>query len=131
VAGFIGSPAMNFIPGKLGAGNEFVADGGFAVPLASRPSGYDGKTLTLGIRPEHFHPATDGFPVEVIVVEPTGSETLLSVRAGTQDLLCVFRERVLPKPGETIHIKPEANVMHLFDQTTGQRIHLDQRLAPR
>jgi multiple sugar transport system ATP-binding protein len=122
VAGFIGSPAMNFISGKLGQGNEFVADGGFTVPLARRPEGQDGKTLTLGIRPEHFHPAPDGIPVEVIVVEPTGSETLLSVRAGSQDLLCVFRERVLPKPGETIHIKPEANVMHLFDQASGQRV---------
>ena len=122
VAGFIGSPAMNFIPGRLGEGNTFVADGGFTVPLSSRPAGQDGKELILGIRPEHFHPGTDGIPVEVIVVEPTGSETLLSVKAGTQDLLAVFRERVLPKPGETIHIKPEANVLHLFDKATGQRI---------
>ena len=122
VAGFIGSPSMNFIPGKLGQGNEFVADGGFTVPLAHRPEGQDGKALTLGIRPEHFHPSPDGIPVEVIVVEPTGSETLLSVKAGSQDLLCVFRERVLPKPGETIHIKPESNVTHLFDQATGQRV---------
>ncbi|TDR87103.1 ABC transporter ATP-binding protein [Enterovirga rhinocerotis] len=122
VAGFIGSPAMNFIPGKLGQGNEFLADGGFTVPLAQRPAGQDGKALILGIRPEHFHPAPDGVPVEVVVVEPTGSETLLSVKAGSQDLLCVFRERVLPKPGETIHIRPDTNVLHLFDQTTGDRI---------
>jgi multiple sugar transport system ATP-binding protein len=122
VAGFIGSPAMNFIPGKLGQGSEFVADGGFTVPLPRRPEGLDGKALVLGIRPEHFHPSPDGIPVEVHVVEPTGSETLLSVKAGTQDLLCVFRERVLPKPGETIHIRPEDNVLHLFDQATGQRI---------
>ncbi|HMO29873.1 sn-glycerol-3-phosphate ABC transporter ATP-binding protein UgpC [Enterovirga sp.] len=122
VAGFIGSPAMNFIPGKLGSGNEFVADGGFTVPLSRRPSGQDGKALILGIRPEHFQPAAEGIPVKVVVVEPTGSETLLSVKAGTQEMLCVFRERVLPKPGETIHVQPDQSVLHLFDQATGQRI---------
>ena len=125
VAGFIGSPAMNFIPGRVrvNGGASFVGDAGATIPLGSVPQGAaDGRPLTLGVRPEHFVVAADGMPVEVVVVEPTGSETLLAVRSGTQDLVCVFRERVLPRPGETIHIRPDPGLVHFFDGATGQRL---------
>ena len=138
VAGFIGSPAMNFLPGRIRSNGRrtFVTEGGLAVPLeheagvlgADRPAGASGsaaatgRDLIMGIRPEHFVVAEDGLPVEVVVVEPTGSETLLAVRAGGQDLTCVFRDRVLPKPGETIRIMPAPDLVHLFDAETGQRV---------
>jgi multiple sugar transport system ATP-binding protein len=125
VAGFIGSPAMNFLSGHIGiqAGLPvFKGLGGLEIPLARAPADIDGKPVVLGIRPEHFAVADDGIPVEVIVVEPTGSETLLAVRANNQVITCVFRERVLPKPGETIRIRPDPGLIHIFDEATGLRM---------
>jgi multiple sugar transport system ATP-binding protein len=125
VAGFIGSPAMNFINGRIQANGQatFVSDGGVTIPLGQNaPVASDGRPLTLGVRPEHFRVADDGVPVEVVVVEPTGSETLLAVKAGGQELTCVFRERVLPKPGETIRIRPDTASAHFFDRESGQRL---------
>jgi multiple sugar transport system ATP-binding protein len=124
VAGFIGSPAMNFLSGHVrdGIPPVFVGLGGLEIPLKQVPAGLDGRPVVLGIRPEHFSVAPDGVPVEVIVVEPTGSETLLTVRANNQVITCVFRERVLPKPGETIRIRPDPDLIHLFDEATGLRL---------
>ena len=124
VAGFIGSPAMNFIPGRVRANGTlaFATEGGLSIPLGSAPSGATGRDLVLGVRPEHFILAPDGIPAEVVVVEPTGSETLLALKAGGQDLTCVFRDRVLPKPGETLHIRPDPASIHFFDKESGQRL---------
>jgi multiple sugar transport system ATP-binding protein len=124
VAGFIGSPAMNFIPGRIQANGilSFQTDSGLSIPLDRVPASAHGKALILGVRPEHFTVSPDGIPVEVVVVEPTGSETLLALRAGGQDLTCVFRERVLPRPGETIRIKPNPELVHLFDAASGARL---------
>ncbi len=125
VAGFIGSPAMNFLPGRIRSNGSatFVGDGGVEIPLGGgAPPASDGRPITLGIRPEHFRVADDGTPVEVVVVEPTGSETLLAVKAGGREMTCLFRERVLPKPGETIRIRPDPSLVHAFDGETGQRI---------
>jgi multiple sugar transport system ATP-binding protein len=120
VAGFIGSPAMNFIKGRI-EGEGFV-DGGITLPLRSAPAAASGRPAIYGVRPEHFQLADDGVPVQVAVVEPTGSETLVMVRAGSQDMICVFRDRILPNPGETIRIKPNPNLVHLFDEQTGRRL---------
>ncbi len=124
VAGFIGSPAMNFISGKVRSNGTltFQTGNGLSIPLDRAPLNANGRDLVMGVRPEHFTVAPDGIAVEVVVVEPTGSETLLAVRAGGQDLTCVFRERVLPRPGETIHIRPDPALVHFFDAESGQRL---------
>jgi multiple sugar transport system ATP-binding protein len=121
VAGFIGSPAMNFIKGRLDNGG-FVAEGGLRLPLRSAPAGAAGKPAIYGIRPEHFRLSPDGIPVEVVVVEPTGSETQVVVKSSRQEMICIFRERVLAKPGESIRVAPDPGLVHLFDQQTGQRL---------
>ncbi len=121
VAGFIGSPAMNFIKGRI-EGQGFVSDGGVTLPLARAPQGATGRRAIYGIRPEHFRLSGDGVPVQVVVVEPTGSETQVFVEAGGQEITCVFRERVTAKPGETIRIAPEPALVHLFDEQTGRRL---------
>jgi multiple sugar transport system ATP-binding protein len=121
VAGFIGSPAMNFVKGKV-EGGRFHADGGMYLPLKRPPAASDGRPAVYGTRPEHFRLDPDGVPVEVVVVEPSGSETQIVVRGGGQEMVCVFRDRFLPNPGETIRINPDANLVHLFDAETGQRI---------
>src|SRR3954453_17159268 len=73
VAGFIGSPAMNFISGTIRRNGHlvFVSDTGLTIPLDAAPAGVDGRPLILGIRPEHFDLAPDGIAAEVVVVEPT------------------------------------------------------------
>jgi len=121
VAGFIGSPAMNFVSGHI-SGGKVVTQAGADLPLLNAPANSDGKPVIYGIRPEHFHIADDGIPAEVVVIEPTGSETQVVARSGDHDIVCVFRERVMPKPGESIRLAPNPRLAHLFDAETGRRI---------
>ena len=121
VAGFIGSPAMNFLHATAD-GSGLVSKGGAKLPLAAGRSLPAGKKVVYGIRPEHIHLDPNGMAVEVVVVEPTGSETQVVVRLNGEELICVFRERITAKPGETIKISPTTNLVHLFDAETGKRI---------
>ncbi|MBD2747393.1 sn-glycerol-3-phosphate ABC transporter ATP-binding protein UgpC [Microvirga sp. BT688] len=122
VAGFIGSPAMNFIKGHL-QGGRFVAEDGTAFPVAHAPAASDGQPVVYGIRPEHFMlDDTNGLPAEVAVIEPTGSETQVFARLAGTDIVGVFRERVDAKPGQQIRITPDPTLVHLFDERTGQRL---------
>jgi multiple sugar transport system ATP-binding protein len=125
VAGFIGSPAMNLLNGmiRLNGSPTFVIDGGVSLPLASAPAGSDGRPAIYGIRPEHLVPSgTDGMPAQVSVLEPTGHETQVFAKVGTQRIVAVFRQRLSAKPGETLPMMPEAGLAHLFDEKTGARI---------
>ncbi|HTN95721.1 MAG TPA: sn-glycerol-3-phosphate ABC transporter ATP-binding protein UgpC [Nordella sp.] len=122
VAGFIGSPAMNFISGRL-AGNGFAAGGGIALALDAPPGMAAGHALVLGVRPEHLMLGANGIKAEVVVVEPTGSEVQVNARAANGDeIVAVFRERHSFKPGETITLTPQPGAIHLFDGESGQRI---------
>ena len=125
VAGFIGSPSMNFLKGKLDAvaGRPvFKTEGGLTFNVGDAPASSIGRPVTLGMRPEHVSITPDGVPVEVIVVEPTGSETQVNVKNGAQEVVCLFRDRITPKPGETIRIAPNPKLAHLFDGETGKRL---------
>jgi multiple sugar transport system ATP-binding protein len=126
VAGFIGSPAMNFISGRLAGGNgalAFEADGGIRLPVDGTINASAGQPVALGIRPEHLVLGKDGITCEVIVVEPTGSEVQVNARAANGDeIVAVFRERHSFSPGETISLKPQDGAMHLFDGATGLKI---------
>ena len=127
VAGFIGSPAMNFIAGTLrgdGAGPYVEGAGGARLPVDRVPADSDGRDVVYGIRPEHLDIAdgSEGFEAEVVVVEPTGSETQVFARLGTQELIGVFRERHEFEPGRKIRLRPRREVAHLFDPASGQRI---------
>ncbi len=121
VAGFIGSPAMNFIDGRQQDG-ALVAGNGARLPLAAAQAANDGRAMVYGIRPEHLDLADDGFEAEVVVIEPTGSETQLFARLGEQEIVAIFRERHEFAPGQKIRLKPRAPVAHLFDASSGQRI---------
>src|SRR6266568_3252613 len=124
VAGFIGSPAMNFLRGavRLNGKMEFEAPGGARLPLAAAPPSSDGRPVIYGIRPEHFVIADDGGEAEVLVVEPTGSELQVVAKIGNEDIIAVFRERHDFKPGDKIRLKPDPRLAHLFDAFTEQRI---------
>jgi multiple sugar transport system ATP-binding protein len=125
VAGFIGSPAMNFLEGTVN-GNVIVTANGARLALPAKTQAVQGRAVTYGIRPEHMDMADAndpiGFDAEVVVVEPTGSETQVFVRVGTQLLVAVFRERHEFKPGQIVRMRPHAERAHLFDPTSGQRI---------
>ena len=121
VAGFIGSPAMNFIDGTQKDG-ALVTASGARLPLAAAQAANDGRAMVYGIRPEHLDLADDGVEAEVVVIEPTGSETQLVARVGTQEIIAVFRERHPFAPGQKIRLKPRAPVAHLFDAASGQRL---------
>jgi multiple sugar transport system ATP-binding protein len=124
VAGFIGSPAMNFIKGKVKVNGSAAFEGpnGVRLPLASAPSSANGRPAVYGVRPEHFTIADDGAEAEIIVVEPTGSETQVFAKLGGEEVVAVFRERHQFSPGDKIRLKPDQRVVHLFDEATGKRL---------
>ena len=125
VAGFIGSPAMNFLRGKLRVNGaaSFEGPNGVKLPLISPPANSDGKAVVYGVRPEHFTIADDGAEAEIIVVEPTGSETQVFAKLGGQQVVAVFRERHQFSPGDKVRLKPDPSLVHLFDETTGKRLN--------
>jgi multiple sugar transport system ATP-binding protein len=124
VAGFIGSPAMNFLKGAVRTNGalEFAGPGDVRLPLAAAPASAEGRPAVCGVRPEHFAVADDGAEAVVQVVEPTGSELQVVARLGGEDVIAVFRERHPFKPGDRIRLKPNPQLVHLFDETTGNRI---------
>ena len=92
------------------------------LPLATAPTASDGRAVVYGVRPEHLELADDGIEAEVVVVEPTGSETQIVARIGTQDIIAVFRDRHEVSPGEKIRLRPRASASHLFDKDSGRRL---------
>jgi multiple sugar transport system ATP-binding protein len=124
VAGFIGSPAMNFLPGTISRtdGKLRVAlDHGGALDVIA---GQDGQRVMCGIRPEHFALAQSGGAVsgEVVVVEPTGADTQVVCRMGATDIVAMVRDRVACRPGERVGLTPDAARVHVFDATSGMRL---------
>jgi multiple sugar transport system ATP-binding protein len=126
VAGFIGSPAMNFVNATIkrnGGAPSAVAPDGTVLPLSPQAGGRDGQKVVYGIRPEHLD-LTDGggLPSEVVVVEPTGADILVFTHMAGQEVAVVFKERHKFRPGDKISLTPHPGTIHLFDQATGDRI---------
>ncbi len=126
VAGFLGSPAMTFIPGVIERGDgppRLRTKSGLALPLGetAAPSG---RSVEIGIRPEHYRLCSEeeGFPFKVLVVEPTGAETLLFGTIDGAEARCVFRERVAAEPGDALRLAVDPAHVHVFDQETGARL---------
>ena len=127
VAGFIGSPAMNFIDARIERGNGrpvAVAGDGTALPLPAEAPVREAAQVVYGVRPEHLtlRDAHSALPAEVVVVEPTGAETLLVTRLAGIECKAVFRERHRLEPGERIGLEPQLDQVHLFDRASGRRL---------
>ena len=124
VAGFIGSPAMNFLPGRLTGGAIELASGQRLVLGNVAPADGDGRAVTLGVRPEHLVVAANGgLVLKVDLVEALGADTLVYGRLPS-DISLVAR---LPgssavKIGDTVPLGATANSLHLFDTETGKRL---------
>jgi multiple sugar transport system ATP-binding protein len=122
VAGFIGSPAMNFLEGKLvrnGAGLKVQMADGLLLP-APDSAAQEGRDVIVGVRPEHLLVRSDGVHAEVVVVEPTGADTQIFCNVGGTEVTAVVRERHQFKPGEAIRLYPE--LTFLFDPSSGMRL---------
>ncbi len=117
VAGFIGSPAMNFLKGRLN-GAAVAVGSGISLPVKTKLE--SGRDVLVGVRPEHLAVAADGVPAEVVVVEPTGADTQIFCKLAGTDVTAVVRERHDFRPGESIRLKPQ--LTYLFDPSSGARL---------
>jgi multiple sugar transport system ATP-binding protein len=127
VAGFIGSPAMNFVKGILkGAGSapQVETNGGEILTVPSAGRGREGQEVIVGLRPEHLLLGADneGFTGKVTVVEPTGAETQVFVDTPSGPVTAVFTERHDFAPGTPMVLKPRLDAIHLFDAQSGQHL---------
>ena len=120
VAGFIGSPAMNFLKGEI-TGAGFDLGHGVVLPLLD-PSLPKGPAI-YGVRPEHLRRDPAGVAMDVVVVEPTGAETFVVARLAGQEVNCLLRERHDIGPGDRLTVLPDPSVQHLFHSTTGERLN--------
>ena len=128
VAGFIGSPAMNMLPGILRRnGGEPSVEFAGGIRLAAPPgsAGEDGLSVLYGVRPEHFLRAEGegALPGEVVVVEPTGADTQVFCKLVGIEVTTLFRDRVGCGPGDSIALKPDRTQAHLFDANSGRRLN--------
>ena len=114
VAGFIGSPSMNFLSGSLTSGGFRLTDGTL-IPVRAGAASGSGTAVTCGVRPEHLRRDDGGVEIQAIVVEPTGSETQVVARMGGQSLVAVFRERLDVRPGDKLRVTADPAHVHLFD----------------
>ncbi|WP_223477365.1 ABC transporter ATP-binding protein [Oricola indica] len=134
VAGFVGSPAMNLLPGKLTAGENgtFTSDKGLSLPVGAVPSAFDGRPVICGFRPEHLV-AGGTIDAAVSVSEPTGSETLILAKAKGEQITVFVRDRMDARHGERIGLSVSPEQLHFFAPDNGRRMELtaDQETVAR
>lgn len=125
VAGFIGSPSMNFFFGQLKgeALDCFELTDGQTVHVPSMLGRAQPGACVLGVRPEDLSLSDHGISGEINLIEPTGAENYIGVRVGSQVVTAVFRERHPLSIGQTISIALNPQRLHLFDPGTELRIN--------
>jgi multiple sugar transport system ATP-binding protein len=125
VAGFIGSPSMNFLAATASGAHQVTIDGGGVVEMPSVTFA-QGKNITFGVRPENLSVGAqgEGFAAKIVVIEPTGADTQVFCRLGDkQDVMVMLRDRIAANPGDTIWLKPDLAKIHVFDTESGKRIN--------
>jgi multiple sugar transport system ATP-binding protein len=134
VAGFIGSPAMNFVDTTVAESNGamWLESPGLRIPVPAecveRLKPYKGQHITLGIRPEDVHVASGADPGQyqfdsvVDVVEPLGSEILLDIKVGPNVLVARVEPTVRVKVHETLRLALDHEQLHFFDTKTEQTV---------
>ena len=142
VAGFIGSPSMNFVPVTLeskNGGTPILRNGDIEIPVPDRVRGEigptTGKTLTAGFRPEHIELGQAGEKAAKIravcdVVEFLGNEELLHVRVEDNDLVAVIDAENRVKPGDVLEMNVPLDRIHLFDDESGSTLGAPKQQAP-
>jgi multiple sugar transport system ATP-binding protein len=130
VAGFIGSPAMNFVPVNISEANGtvYAEASGIRVKVPADKGAplkaYKGQTVTLGIRPEDLRVGSGAdssdlaFDAVVEVVEPLGSEILLNVSVAGQSVVCRVEPSVRARPHDKIRMAFVPERIHFFEAKT-------------
>jgi len=141
VAGFIGTPPMNFVPAVISRGTDggaTVIASGFRLPVPeawrAATSRLDGSKVVLGIRPENIREAARGgatVPVTARVefVEPLGHEVIVHGRVGDDLLVAKTDPHRSPEMGADFPLVIEADSIHLFDAATEQRLTASQEMS--
>lgn len=134
VGGFIGSPAMNFLKGRLEDGKFIIGNVTIGVPEGKmkvlREQGYVGKEVILGIRPEDFHDEpvfieasqNTKITANVEVAELLGAETMVYSQIDGQEIVARIDARTEIKPGHQLDLALDMNKAHFFDIETEKRI---------
>ncbi len=136
VAGFIGSPPMNFIPATVISKNSafWVKTSGFELKIpedkVEKLGPYKDKEIIFGIRPENIYDKMfavaaqkeNTFKVKVDVVEPMGNEAYLHVLSGSDLITARVDFRTKASPGEEMDLVADMNLMHAFDKQTEKAI---------
>ena len=141
VAGFIGSPSMNFVDVTVdGSGDtaRLVGPGDWALPTPPRlrriAGDIAGKKLVAGFRPEHLEIGDAGsesasFQARADVVEYLGHEELLHVSAANQDIVGIVDSEHRVRPGDVLKLTLPLSKLHLFDSETGEALTTDPASA--
>ncbi len=134
VAGFIGSPAMNFVEGRIVRNNglRFIgSEGAFQLSLdGGRFADLEERSVTLGIRPEDIYIAgrihkeirTADATLTIDVLEPMGNEIFVYMRTSDQPIIARVDPQPLPEPAEPVHVALDLDKLHFFDTETGAAI---------
>ncbi|MEP6565862.1 MAG: TOBE domain-containing protein, partial [Mesorhizobium sp.] len=125
VAGFIGSPGMNFLPATVDKGGkvEAVLADGQKLRLPDGLPLKNGDAITVGLRPEHIQLSEDGaLEAEVEVVEPLGLSTQFYVKLAGQQVCVFVMGRSNVRPGDKVQLSADPAALHLFDPASGSRI---------
>ncbi len=124
VAGFIGSPPMNVLDGRIDDRGEAVLVPGGQRLLLPQPRPTDaGRPVKLGIRPEHMAVAAEGFSIEIELVEALGADTVVYGRLPDGETLLV-RMAGIPtvRERDRLTVAPQDGALHLFDAVSGRRM---------
>jgi len=123
VAGFIGSPAMNFVAGKVVNGHAVVPRASNALPHVAMPGLPEGADIEFGLRPEHISLTNEtGLPAVVQQVDQTGSQTHLVVEVFGQAVTVVLDGMVMLEPGDNIKISTKIEDIYLFNASDGKAV---------
>ncbi len=121
VAGFMGAPAMNLLPGAISGGAAVLPGGARLALPAPLP---DRDTVTIGLRPEALAWVASGGALvgEAAVVEPLGAETLVTIELDGHALHARVPPRSVRAAGETVRLAVAPDTLHLFDAQSGARL---------
>ncbi|MCX8959500.1 sn-glycerol-3-phosphate import ATP-binding protein UgpC [Erwinia psidii] len=126
VASFIGAPSMNLLDGVLNhQGTRLVLPGDFQLPLPVAKTDWAGRTLTLGIRPEHIKLSSQqagGLPLVVETLELLGADNLAHGTWGRNRVAVRLPHAERPAAGSTLWLHLPADALHFFDTQNGQRL---------
>ena len=124
VAGFIGSPSMNLFNASINSNSINLGSAG-SIPITRKTTSENNLDITLGIRPSHMDISKngEGLKFQIDVIEPTGADSLIYGKINDTECCVQTSERLNLKSGEIIHILPNEDNLHFFDNQSNERIN--------